>query len=431
MKKIVIISYFFPPCNLTASQRVYGWAKYLHHFGYYPIIITRSWENSIKYPEDILTNSGNEIKIEKFEHYEVHRLPYNSSLRDIFFQRNEHSFYKYLSKIFTLIYVLLEKYFNFVIPSRNLYEYSKNIILKQNINLFIVSGNPFIQFKFGYLIYKQLKVKWLADYRDGWYTRELVNPKKGFKGLIVKYDASKEKKWVSSAEAIISVSEMYVKDISKFVNKKGFIIENGYDFDGNNYLNNNIKNKFILTYNGTLYPEQPIEVFLEIIIELIKKYSSSNFFIEINFPGLAFEKKQLKRIQNLIVGFEKHFKITGRIAHHEVLKMQNYSDLLIMISYGNLKGIPSSKLYEYIGMKKPILLFPNDFDIIESMLKETRLGIICNNKTELYSKIENMILKKLNNDKICPEPNLSKIEFYSRQNQTKLLAKILDKYYIN
>ena len=35
MKKILIISYFFPPCNLTASQRVSSWAKYLNKSGYY------------------------------------------------------------------------------------------------------------------------------------------------------------------------------------------------------------------------------------------------------------------------------------------------------------------------------------------------------------------------------------------------------------
>ena len=42
-KKVLILSYFFPPCNLPASQRSYGWATQLHEYGYHPIIITRNW----------------------------------------------------------------------------------------------------------------------------------------------------------------------------------------------------------------------------------------------------------------------------------------------------------------------------------------------------------------------------------------------------
>ena len=47
MKKILIISYFFPPCNLTAAQRVYSLAKYLSKYGFYPTIVTRRWDHSI------------------------------------------------------------------------------------------------------------------------------------------------------------------------------------------------------------------------------------------------------------------------------------------------------------------------------------------------------------------------------------------------
>ena len=61
MIRAVVLSYFFPPCNLTASQRAYGWAKYLNRNGYYPIIITRSWDVAILKPEDALKKAGNKV----------------------------------------------------------------------------------------------------------------------------------------------------------------------------------------------------------------------------------------------------------------------------------------------------------------------------------------------------------------------------------
>ena len=91
MKKIIIISYFFPPCSLTASQRINGWAKYLNEFGYYPTVITRNWENNIASPEDVLKSAGDSIVHNKEETYEVYYLPYKASFRDRIFINNSNN----------------------------------------------------------------------------------------------------------------------------------------------------------------------------------------------------------------------------------------------------------------------------------------------------------------------------------------------------
>jgi len=64
MKKILVISYFYPPCNLTASQRTESWAKYLHNSGFYPIIITRKWEKHVKSFDDCHYSTSKEVLIE-------------------------------------------------------------------------------------------------------------------------------------------------------------------------------------------------------------------------------------------------------------------------------------------------------------------------------------------------------------------------------
>ena len=425
LKRILIISYFFPPCNLTASQRVFGMAKYLSDNGYYPIIIARNWDIQISYPEDILASSGNEIKIEKFENYEIHSLPYKSSLRDKCFRKSvKNKLFKPISKVLTLFNLFTEKFTNYFIPFSNLYSYSKKIIKQENINKVIISGNPFVQFKFGYLLKKELKVKWVADYRDGWYTRELVNPKKGFKGLVTKFESTKEKKWVGSAEFFTSVSKLYVDEISNFVQKKGYVISNGYD----NIRKSNVsvdKTLFRITYNGTLYPEQPIESFLDVIILLVND-EEIKLHLMLDFPGLGFDPIQENRVKSYMKGYEENYNSSGRIPHEEVISLQQKSDLLLMISYGHLKGIPSSKLYEYIGLKKPVLLYPNDFDIIEETLQEVNCGIICDNKDELYHKLKEVIISKQRESFDINGINLDKVEFYSRKSQIKEFAKLLD-----
>ena len=96
-----------------------------------------------------------------------------------------------------------------------------------------------------------------------------------------------------------------------------------------------------------------------------------------------------------------------------------------MINHEGLKGIPSSKLYEYIALKKPVLLYKNDKDILEQTLLNAGLGIICNNSKELEDKLRMIIKSYLKTHKIELSLNEDAVKSYSRRSQTKSLALIL------
>ena len=424
MKKVLIISYFFPPCNLTASQRIQGWANYLLSFGYYPTIVTRNWDLKINSPEDTLISSGKEIIHEKNENYEVYYLPYKASLRDEIFSKNKNNrFIQKFSKFFTFKDLVFENYSNSAIPFANIYDFSVDLLKKDNsFELLVISGNPFIQFKFGYLLNKQFGIKWIADYRDDWNTTELDSNSKGIKKIISKIQTKSEKKWVGSAECITTVSKVYARKIGDFVKKDGFVILNGFDgiLDNEYIFKDQI---FRITYNGSLYPTQPIEIILKVLKKIIQYHSAK---IEIHFPGLGFDKNQKNRVQEEMKGFEKNIFITDRIPKNEVLKIQQKSDLLLMISHEGIKGIPSSKMYEYIGLKKRILLYPNDSDIVENTLLDTELGIICNSEEELFNGLLNLIILKQEGKLENPNFDQSKIDLYSRKSQTYEFAKLMN-----
>ena len=54
MQKVLIISYFFPPCRLVGAERTEYWAQNLYKYGYYPIILTRQWNpNQIELTDKI------------------------------------------------------------------------------------------------------------------------------------------------------------------------------------------------------------------------------------------------------------------------------------------------------------------------------------------------------------------------------------------
>jgi hypothetical protein len=427
MKKVLIISYFFPPCNLTASQRIAGWATYLSNFGYYPIIVTRNWDIPINSAEDASLSTGSEIIHDKNEVREVFYLPYIASKRDeIFTKHRENRSIQKMSKILTYKELLFESVSNSVIPSSNMYEFSRTILKEdKSVKALLISAKPYIHFKFGYLLSKEFGIKWIADYRDDWNTSEL-EWKKGFlMNFIAKIQSKCERKWLKNAACITSVSKVYTERISKFVNKEGFVLLNGFD-EGDMGKEDVKSGSFNILYNGSLYRTQPIEFFLEAVKRII---SDTSILIEphIYFPGLSFHSAQEKRVRNYMKGYEKFVHITNRVPKKEVIKLQQISDLLVMISHEGFKGVPSSKLYEYVGQKKQILLFPNDKDIIEETLLNCGLGLICNSEDEIFESLLRLIKEKQEGKKPQLIVNLGKINFYSRKNQTAELAKILNK----
>lgn len=425
MKKVLIISYFFPPCSLTAGQRAQGWANYLSEHGYYPTIITRRWDQDIKTPEDALLSSKDEIIHEKNDRYEVFYMPYKASLRDRLYTRFSGSNLQKLSRAFTFLSLIAENFTLRAIPYRNIYHQAKKWIGEnRDVQTVVITGLPFNQFSFGYRLKKQLNIKWIADYRDDWNTSDFVGTSgDGFLNRIVKKLAVKsEKKWVGSAECITTISPYYAEKISTYVNRPGYVVLNGYELE---VPSGNIDpKKFVLTYNGSLYATQPVEDILSVVRKLILEDKAP---IELHFPGAAFDPIQKKRIEESAEGILKHITITDRIPKEDVLQLQANSDALLMISHSNMKGVPSSKLYEYLCFEKTIVHYPNDFDIVESTLNETRLGICSSSKEELYIAIKQLVDQKFDGLKGNLEANKSAIQSYSRRMQTKVLAKLLIK----
>ena len=423
MKAVLILSYFYPPCTLTAAQRPAGWVKYLHTFGYRPTVITRSWENEIRTPGDQLKNSGKETLITKGEHFDVHILPYTASYRDQLFNSSS-KLVKKTSKILTLVNAIGENFSNRFIPFRNMYDYASLLIKQRDFACLIITGNPFIQFRFGYLLNKKFNIPWIADYRDDWTTTELVSKRNILEHFVYQLNAFYEKKWVASAAMITSVSPYYVRKISQFVSIPGETIYNGFeDFSPIQTISIS-KNKFVITYNGTLYPSQDIEGFIQAVNILISEYSSV-IDVVVQFPGVSFDPIQAERIRSLVSGFEKHYFITDRIPKQEVMQLQADSDLLLMLPHLGLKGIPSSKLYEYLSLRKPILCYPSDEDVIASVLTETKLGFITRDKHQLRNVLAQCILAKINGSPLISSVDEKAISTYRVQVQVEKLSRCL------
>ena len=432
MKKILILSYYFPPCNLTAAERVHSYALYLNEFGYYPIIVTRNWDIPIRQAKDEHKKTGSEILVDKHATYEVHYLPFKPNLKNRSFDKFTGTRWYFVYLIIAFLYNIGENISSRFTPFLPLLSHCKSLLKNDaGISLMLVSAGPFHLFKFGYILAKQFHVKWIADYRDDWNTFELFDQRNIFKHMVQSISKRNERKWVSSAEFFISVSDHYVTKISKLhAGLQGYTILNGYLSDNYKNLEINVTdNRFTIVYVGSLFPSQRIHIFLNAFKKFIDNHPEIN--PKVIFVGLKEQPHPLEETKKLMAGYEKYVKYTLRLPKEEAILIQYNANLLLACAYQHLKGIPGSKIYEYVALKKPVLVCPTDGDIIESTLTKTGQGYFAKNEIECYEWLVKLYTIYAHTVSKAENINEASIKSFSRHENVKKLAHLINQITIN
>lgn len=423
MQQVLIISYFFPPCNLTAANRIGSWVKYLPESQIAPIVITRNWTGNEITEQDRLSKSGDTLRIVKNENSEIHYLPYIPTFRDkVFINSGKSKFFSYLSKILTLVQLIFQNLFVSAISYNNIYYHAKKVLQENSeIKSFIISGNPFEQFYFGYLLKKEFpNIKWIVDYRDDWTTNKLTE-RSSLQKLINKYNQYFEKKWIAKADNLTSVSVEYCNRLTTLHQKKCHLLMNGFNTEIYNIKpvlkdNNDV---FQFAYSGTIYPNQDFTLILNAISKIAETNPKIKFKIifigsKNHLPSSFTAKLSSYNISNLEI------ELTNRLKWAKNISYLKSSDVLLLSSYGNLKGIPSSKLFDYIACQTPILLAPSDNDIMQEIIEETETGYAVCTEKEIIKIISNIISQE-----ILFQPKLDEIEKYSSKKQTQNLMSLI------
>ena len=426
MQKVLIISYFFPPGRLVGSERTEYWAKNLYKYGYYPIILTRQWNPNQIELTDKINNNNKEHLI--YDHYEVYKVPYKRSLRDIL------SNYKsliLLQKALTYLESILSNFFISALPFSNFQKKAEVILNKnQEINHVINSVAPFSALSISFHLKKKFsKINFIADYRDEWTTRTTNTPNSFLENILFHLDSKSEKKWTSNIDFFITVSETWKKSISDLINKNGFVIKNGHNFKGLK-ISKTIKNgnKLRIIYPGTLFSYQRIEIFISAVKKVHDKNSN---VIQVDFYGVEVNKKELRRLKQLTKGYEDVFIIHNKLNKVELAKELQISDIGLITDYENLKGCLPVKIFDYYYFGLTILLCPSDFDEMEEFIKKTNTGFSVNSEKECYNKLMKLVKQKQQNKLAVLNQNKELLTHYSREHQTYLLSELLNKHKVD
>ncbi|OXB04885.1 glycosyltransferase family 4 protein [Flavobacterium pectinovorum] len=424
-KKLLIITYYFPPAGGPGVQRWLKFVKYLPEFDVQPIVYVPENPTYPIIDEGLVSQISDKVIILKNKILEPYQLASVFSKNKtkkissgIFPQKKKQTF---LDKTFLWVRGNL-----FIPDARVLWvkpsvSYLEKYIRENNIDTIVTSGPPHSLHLIGLELKEKLNVKWFADFRDPWTT---IGYHKALR--LSNYAAKKHKKLESkvlnTADTIIVTSKTTKAEFEAITNKPISVITNGYDIE--NVEKQTLDTKFTLAHIGSFLSDRNPPFLWECLVELLNEIPDFKTHLEIKLIG-AVSQEVLDAISQF--NLTEYLNLLGYVSHHEAIAHQKKSQVLLLIEINSedTKSIIPGKLFEYMVSNRPIIAIGPQGSDFADIIKETNTGVFFDYSEK--AKLKSVILDFYNQfleGKL--QSNGVGLQQYSRKNLTKQLAQLIN-----
>lgn len=428
MKKVLIITYYWPPSGGAGVQRWLKFSKYLREFGWEPIIFTVENGEFPEQDQSLVKDIPSNIEVIQqpiWEPYLIYKFFTGKKRKD----KIHAGFLTEKKNPGILQNLAVWVRGNFFIPDARMFWIKPSIkklvsYLKSNpVDVIVSTGPPHSCHMIALALRKKLTIPWIADFRDPWTNIDFYKDLKLSSWADAKHHRL-EKEVVTKADAVVTIGKTMQEEFSSAFNRNIHCITNGFDQDDVLNAAQTLDKKFSIAHVGTMVKTRnPVELW-KALNEIVTEIPDFKNDLEIKLVGKAdleasqaLEKYQLTSFVNRI----------DYLTHDEVIMVQQQSQVLLLVvnNTPNAKGVITGKIFEYLLAKRPILCIgPVDGDAAEIITK-TQAGQIAGFSD--VNKIKKIVLDYYRDYKQQTLISRSQdIEQFSRKNLTLQLSLLLN-----
>ncbi|APQ18574.1 glycosyltransferase family 4 protein [Maribacter hydrothermalis] len=423
MRKVLVITYYWPPAGGPGVQRWLKFIKYLRDFGVEPVLYIPENPHYPLIDKSFLKDIPKNLTVYKHPIMEPYRLASIFSSKKtkrissgIIQTKNQSFLEKALLWVRGNLFIPDARKF-WVKPS---VDFLKSVIEKEQIETIITTGPPHSVHLIGYYLKKEKQLNWIADFRDPWTTIGYHNKLK-----LTSSSAQKHKRLESdvlnTADKIIVTSKTTKLEFEHITKRPIRVITNGYD--GEIVSNNKLDAKFTISHIGSLLSGRNPKNLWKVLADLVKENSEFKKALCLQFIGVVSDNV-LQTIED--AKLLEHTIVLGYVSHEEALAYQRSSQILLLVEIDSVetKGIIPGKVFEYMAANRPILgVGPHSWEVGE-IVKETKTGCIFNHLDDI--ELKNVLLNWFSQyQKGELSVSSTTIEHYSRRELTRKLAKYI------
>lgn len=426
MKRVLIITYYWPPSGGSGVQRWVKFAKYLPQEGWQPVVYTP--EN----PE--LTTVDESLEAEIPPSVEVLRTP----IREPYDLYRKLMGKKASGKEVTPISsgkkglkqrIMLWIRANLFVPDpriswvRPSVRYLKAYLKEHPADLMITTGPPQSMHLIGLKLHRETGLPWVADFRDPW-SRHYSLPFLPLTQRSLRKIRRMEQEVLDEASAVLTVTPFVQKEYAAQTRTPVAMITNGYDEEDfaadvtpDGYFN--------LTQTGYLAADGNPAVLWKVLGEMAGKDAAFREQLRICLAGLV-DKAVYDAID--LEGLRPNLVDLGYCSHRTAIREQQAASVLLLPlrNAPEMRNILPGKVFEYMAAHRPVLGFGQPDGVQAQLLKETGAGITCDWEDEagVRAFVQKAWAQHLAGGVPAPRGDVSS---YSRRSLTRELAELLDK----
>jgi len=344
LRRVLIVTYHFPPSAASGSFRLMGFVRHLPKFGWRSVVVAPPrlpWEA-------VDVNLVRDLPPETVVYHVRHDLrgPLGLALK----------FYAPLSSWLPKAWWAC---------TRAVHRHRPEVML--------TSGPPHMVHRLGLLLKRQHRLPWVADFRDPWVAGVEAA---GGTPRGARRAARVEAAVMGAADAIVANTPgscAVLRDAYPEAAARMVAITNGYDpeafvaFDAPARAGSELK----ITHPGQLYAGRDPRPFLDAIRDLERDRPAGFPPLRAHFVGNldGQDTDLVAAIRGR--GLEEVVTVSGPVSYSESLREMMQSDILLLLdSPGRSAGVPA-KVYEYIGAARPILALAESDGDLAWVLRES------------------------------------------------------------
>ena len=366
MKKILIITYHFPPDSEVGGLRVQKYAKYLPRFNWQPLVLT---VKETYYPQ----KDYDRMRDVSCEVYRTKMLP---GLRDTYLggkkiagrllhpisgstspvsteslvsalEKSEPGLRKF---IIDFMWMLDDKT-GWILPA---VFHGFRVARRHSIDTILTTSPPHSVQITGLLLKLILRKRWVIDFRDPWSLilgdSIFARGERRLERLAMKYADT-------VCTATETVRDYLVKTHSDVPSDKFVCIPNGFDLEDFRDAKPEKNGHFVITYIGDLYAGRSPEVYLQAISELIREKKIDPERIRLKIIGKHIKYVGNKTIEDLLSSYDLNglTDMMGAVPYGEAIRQMVSSQILVVLSPQNF--VHPTKTFEYMASDAHILAF--------------------------------------------------------------------------
>lgn len=435
MKRVLIISYYWPPTGGSGVQRWVKFAKYLPEEDWQPVIYTP--EN----PEQLAVDASLEAEVPSEAEVIRTRITEPYALYKKVLRRSGHSKEAVeVNPVNAQNKSFLQKAAmwvrgNFFRPDprclwiRPSVRYLKKYLEEHPVDLIVTTGPPQSMHMIGLRLAKETGLPWVADFRDPW-TKIFYFKHLSMTSATERWHKKMEKAVLDEASAVVAVSPLVQQEFQAMTDTPVELITNGFDecdfpSEKDTEAYGGPDKDFTITHTGLFAADGNPTVLWDVLRE---KYQADDDFrkrLRIKLIGKN-DEQILKALKDR--GLQEALTDMGYQPHSVAVEQQRKASILILPlrKEPEYKAVLPGKLFEYMASERPVLGIGQPDGAMAMILGEAKTGTVLDwdDKKGISEYIEKCWKMHLEGRLTIEGADISR---FTRRSTTRQMAGLFDR----